>query len=165
MISHNRKQLFCNFRGQLFYILLPDKLKNLRDMFIIDVVEFFLDREWESFWFWTLIVKIWRLKERYNWCCRALIVHKWRGGDKSERESVWDEADISEKLLYTFHQGFVILWWMFIPFCKSGPIKSETARLMIPCLIPLNFSVLLKTVTKCWHGEANYLSPVAVGVW
>lgn len=42
MISHNRKQLFCNFRGQLFYILLPDKLKNLRDMFIIDVVEFFL---------------------------------------------------------------------------------------------------------------------------
>lgn len=44
MISHNRKQLFCNFRGQLFYILLPDKLKNLKDMFIIDVVEFF---------FWT----------------------------------------------------------------------------------------------------------------
>lgn len=87
------------------------------------------------------------------------------GGGKSERESVWDEADISEKLLYTFHQGFVILWWMFIPFCKSGPIKSETARLMIPCLIPLNFSVLLKTVTKCRHGEANYLSPVAVGVW
>lgn len=42
MISHNRKQLFCNFRGQLFYILLPDKLKKLRDMFIIDVVEFFL---------------------------------------------------------------------------------------------------------------------------
>lgn len=163
MISHNRKQLFCNFRGQLFYILLPDKLKNLRDMFIIDVVEFFFGQRMREFLILNF-VKIWWLKERDNWCCRALIVHKWRGG-KSERESVWDEADISEKLLYTFHQGFVILWWMFIPFCKSGPIKSETARLMIPCLIPLNFSVLLKTVTKCWHGEANYLSPVAVGVW
>lgn len=49
MISHNRKQLFCNFRGQLFYKLLPDKLKNLRDMFIIDVVEFFFGQGMREF--------------------------------------------------------------------------------------------------------------------
>lgn len=84
---------------------------------------------------------------------------------KSSPCLLWWTVISEQRLLCTFHQGFVILWWMFIPFCKSDPIKSGDSPANDSLLNPCNLWAFLKTVTKCWHCEGNYLSAAAVFVW